>query len=884
MIVLLPTSGKFAMGNDFPLFTIPLEMPDATTQSLEDYQWWAYSKDFMGWLKANPRQWVADSEDMSRYSSMSELIRESFSGYDYQAILNEYERQLKISESRVSKFDDYNSLYEDNQSTNTAEGEKYIKFHFAYNKILSDGTLESEYIVANQKEDEDKAVFLCVEDQSTGENVMETLDAYKMSPLKIETSSQAKFKLFEVKDRKLNGPIPENSDSTSVVEDAINTGIKVGVYSAATIAIWTGIKYLGTGIALRTSWKGLQGLTRIVKGIPKPPVNPSTFWQSVKTGVGGLWGAVKSMAVLKNTRAAISGTIRGVKGAKAAYTLGKVGFSGALKAFAKGAGRGFTKAGGKAIPFVGEVLMIIDAVGSTWNWYSKNQAPRYGEVEAFAKETFDPKAIEVGVPITVCWSQPAGGWGGAAVSFFFSNETRTTMELIKVGENSKNQSVFILVQINSKEIQKQLATADLTLIAFDNSDKVERGMLDNEDLDFEILSIKNDAVSLLNYQGSCPWDTFENAFEEANGSLLIADPNAPDTYEFHFSDSEDNIINVIGEKVPTEDLKNYSASDLNRIFGVEISNETKVRNKIEGKKDFAEEEKEVAAQESLSFNWMVESKTIITNFADFKNSTYRIVTEDNEQKGGPINKTKGNPEEGAEDADSKGGKVTLTPQQKSGPAEVAIYLVKEKDYANPEMRGRYETGQFTNFLLDPSDYTVKIGQRVEVDPNTDEILEDSKRGLYTYVPPKKEEDKPRPKVDDDVRGDEEDKKDDAKDKDKDENKKADDYYMVVSPKDVEIKNRKSATVIRDHSLGGGVNLFDKILTDRDKEVLKIENWKAITFAKELLDNKGDVTEVRLKNKYAPFGDKSRSYRVTDGEAFELAKRFVDQTQDRIKYE
>ena len=83
---------------------------------------------------------------------------------------------------------------------------------------------------------------------------------------------------------------------------------------------------------------------------------------------------------------------------------------------------------------------------------------------------------------------------------------------------------------------------------------------------------------------------------------------------------------------------------------------------------------------------------------------------------------------------------------------------------------------------------------------------------------------------------------------------------------------------------GGVNLFDTILTTRDKEALKIENWKTITFAKEFFDDKGDTTEVKFKNRYAAFGDKTRKYRVTDGEAFELAKRFVDQTKDRIKYE
>ena len=43
MIILLATDGKYGKGNDFPIFTIPLKMEGATNQSLEDFQWWAYS-------------------------------------------------------------------------------------------------------------------------------------------------------------------------------------------------------------------------------------------------------------------------------------------------------------------------------------------------------------------------------------------------------------------------------------------------------------------------------------------------------------------------------------------------------------------------------------------------------------------------------------------------------------------------------------------------------------------------------------------------------------------------------------------------------------------------------------------------------------------------
>ena len=101
MIILLATDGKYARGNDFPMFTIPLKMEGATSQSLEDFQWWAYSSDFKKWLDKNPKEWVADSEEIPNYGDISEIIRESLggSGYSMQKALresNEFHRRKSI--------------------------------------------------------------------------------------------------------------------------------------------------------------------------------------------------------------------------------------------------------------------------------------------------------------------------------------------------------------------------------------------------------------------------------------------------------------------------------------------------------------------------------------------------------------------------------------------------------------------------------------------------------------------------------------------------------------------------------------------------------------------------------------------------------------------
>ena len=871
MIILLATDGKYTRGSDFPLFTIPLKMDGATSQSLEDFQWWAYSSDFKKWLDKNPKEWVADSEEMPNYDDLSEIIRESLggSGYSIQKALKE--ANATHQEGRVSKFGDFisDAVFEDN-SNNKSEEEKAVKFHFAYNKLDAGGKLDNEFIVRNQIPGKPKAVFLCLEDQETGANLIETLDAYKMMPLEIENQN-SKFRLFEISDSKLGGKVSEDQTGPGLAQEAINKGLRIATYAVAGTAIFAGVKALGGAFVLR---KGLKAL-KTAEGAAGAAKSAGMLAKAGK-GIKGLWGAVNPMKAVsfwgKMGKA-------GIEGAKLQRALGNMEKAGTV-AKAAGMVKGFVtgaKAVGataKAAEFtnpVGWALLAIDAVGSTWNWYSGNQAPRYGTVDSFAKGSFDPKSIKIGVPITICWSQPAGGWG-MAVSFLFNNETRTTMELIKIAEVS-GKSIFILTQINSKEVQKQIAEYDITLLSFDNGDVVERGFFDNEDLDFKILSLKKDLNALFNYQGSCDWELFESEFDKSSGTLLVSDPNAPEEYEFNFSDSEDNIINVVGKKVTTEELGKYSSEDLSRIFGVTMSERTE-KSKIKTLDQAPTEDKAKGeVNDSLSTSSFSDLQ-VITKFSDFKKHEYSILGEADQ-----IKTDSGNSSEGTDDADSKGSEISaLTSKQKSGPAEMAVYIVTERDYANPELRGKYETGKFTNFLLDPKDWKARNGDPVEIDPNTDEMLEDSKRGLYTYV--EKKEEAPKPIVKDEVQSAE----DDNKEKEKEPEIKKDDYYITVDPNDVNIKDKKSSTVVRDTSMTGGINLFDTILTPRDKETLKIENWKTITFAKELRDNRGDITEVKFRNKYAPFGDKSRKYRTTDGEAFELAKRFIEQTKDRIKYE
>ena len=865
MIILLPAGTTYKTGNNFPLMTIPMDMPDSQSASFEDFQWWALSSDFQKWLKKNPRKWVAESNDLSKYEgSVTEYLKENFE------FLND--SYLNINESEVLSFDDFSNsstLFEAGKGdADSGEYKEAIKFHFAYNKLKSEGKILNSMTAEDIKKGDDKAVFLLLEDPSNGENMLETLKAYRMTGY-VDVDGKSKIRLIEVSEMLPGGPIGEDENVDDLIGKIVQDAAIIAAAGGVGVILFGALKIAGGALGARALLKTIQGFRPNAGTGTGAAGGATSLLKKIKSGgiksIKSLWGGAKEIITLKNTRSLLT---RGFKGAKASYTLGKTGVSGAIKAFGKGFGRGTAQLGSKAIPFVGEVLIVIDAVGSIWNWYSDNQAPRYGEVDSFASNEMDPSKLPIGVPITVCWSQPAGGGWGTAVSFLFNNETRTTAELIKIADKN-GESIFIMTQVNSKEIQKSLANHELTLISLDNSDIVndqassQDGILskigtaiqrtfDNEDLDFKISHIDGlkDLAAMFNFQGICEWSDFESAYQAAGDQLMIVDPNAPEEYEFYYKDGDENVVNVTGRLISNDELKNATPEEFENIFYSEVPPGGETNKKNEGfDTDF------------IAYD-LVNEASVITSFGDFNQRLY-------EDK----------------DVDAKKDKSTmkLNPEQASSAAEVAVYVVTEKEFADPESR-KYKVSEiFRNFIVDPKDYKAKVNSLIDVETNTvNEEIEEPRRGVFVF---KKET--PKPKEEEKIKQDTEALTDDdiKKDKvDQDGEKAKDDYYITVDPKDVQIKDKKSSTVIRDNNFAGGINLVDKFLTDKDKEIMNIANWKAISYAKASLDTRGDVIEVKIKNKFAPFGDKIRKFKVSDGEAFEIAKKFASEVEDRIKYQ
>jgi hypothetical protein len=561
----------------------------------------------------------------------------------------------------------------------------------------------------------------------------------------------------------------------------------------------------------------------------------------------------------------------------------------ASKYFGRNFGRAIMGTGSKAsgktasrlIPFVGEVLLAIDIVGSSINWFSDKQAPTWSDIEetvgSKGNKVFSPKDIATGSQITICWKQPAGGTLGTVGSFFYSNDTRTTAELIKVGETPDgSKSVFIILAINSKEYQKQLANYAATLLIIENKEynsssgiiSGTQRLFDNEDIDVEMLPLKNasDMSVIFTFMGFCEWEKFKSEYDNASDQLIISDDRAPEEYSFYYKRPEGEYVNVSGKIMGTEDLEGSSSNELIDAFALSGKNKNEKPKTNESDSQSFQDADEINENEIVAYIISKNNGTILKKFSDFE-SVYESINSGFIFEADPADK-------------SDSGVIELTTEQSTGPAQVAIYKIRSNEFANPDDR-QYSPSYATHFVIDPTDYDAAVNESITANINSDDAMIDPKRGTYVY----KGEDK---KDDEKPEGDKEEGSDETSpivsDEDKKDGKKMDDYYITVDPDDVSIKNRKSSTVIRDKNFKGGLNIIDEFLTDRQKEILGIEDWNAITFAKAKMDRRGDVIEIKLRNKYAPMGRRTMKYSSSDGESFEIAKKFASDVEDRIKYQ
>jgi hypothetical protein len=935
MNIFLPKNGKYNIGDDFPMISIPTDISglNPIDKTFDDFQWWAESSEFKKWMDANKRQWVADSEETEKYgNSLTDLIKEHVEAYRF---------SNNINESDVLSFDEYDALNEADDPL-SAEAKIGIKFHYAYNKLKADGKLKNITSVdTDLPTGVEKAVFISMEDPETKVNIDETLKAFKMVAL--PGSDDSKVKIVSIKESLPGGPVDPDTTMKDLVEGILKSAGEYAAIGAGIGVTWAILRRVGYGVAAGAALKTLRGLAPAATIVPEATKATGMLAKSKQFLKNVASGSVKKLKVLgsgfvdllkfKDLRNAAKGTYLG---AKAAIT-GKAGALATkssaskiiLRGFTRGATRTATAAGAKGasrwIPFVGQALLAIDAIGSTWNWFSNNQAPKWDEIEDTIStgkggKEFDPGKIEDGTSITICWKQPAGTGLGIAASFLYSNDTRTTAELFKIGKGNNGDSIFILTSINSKEYQKGLSDHAVTLISIKNGPiNAQSGLsgirrvFDNEDMDVKVAYIDQpeDISSSFNFMGICDWSVLLEYYNEASDQYLISDGDAPETYEYYYQTTQKDYVNVSGKLLSTEDLGSKSSDDIAEMFA---SGNNKINNVKPKEKEKTEENdkkkkvnpgdkgppkydsKEIGSTGGVNdsetnrelwltpmVNESAKNGLVIRKFSEFEDVLEYINTVGEYPNYSTLNE-KDKEEETAESEESA-STLTLSNEEASGPAKVAVYSVTDMEYANPEDR-QYTPAAYKYFTIGPDDFDANEGSSIEVGVSTVETLIDPRRGVYVFKEKVKKEEgegeaerKTEPeenKKDDDVATDNSDDDENTPNKD--------DYFITADPDDISIKNRKNATVIRDKNFKGGINIVDEFLTDKEKEVLGIPTWKAVTLAKTFMNGQGEVIKVKLKNRYAPMFNTAKTYEVRDGEAFEIAKKFAREVEDRIKFQ
>lgn len=865
-------TGKVKENNLFPLINIPLDL-DGESISLNDFQWWAYTDKWKNWLKNNPRSWQAESIE-DKYKKSERILEKSRLSsnvlFDYAGdqIFNLIERRKVVS------FSDYILLNEkdDGDSVDKEALKKFQKLTFAVEKLIKSGELKADLqIEEDLGEGDPRAVVVDFLDES-GNPVYTSRSALRIT---------RKYDVGELILCDLDYAIPTGpvEDTESILEDiskyaadvAVGLGAIGGVYLALTAAgglysTWLLAK-AGRGIYGWTSGNlarslapaasragGISGLrafaARLVSG----------------TGASALANAGKvilpSGAFVEGgaAYAANGALLRGAAATSVKQAAQRAVAAGGARAAAGFGARAAASAGALASNPVGWIILAVQAVGSginqTWNWLSDKQAPRFSDVDDFAYGSFKPKNIPIGKSITLCWTSDGGAsaWGVVIdVLTMSKDDTRTTMEMVKIGQK-EDRSVFVLLQVNSKMLQKVVEDNNLVLLSFSNSSSFERGTFDNDDLDFKIIAIPNieDYMLSTSLVGHCDWDLFQDEYSKAPDYPFTVPKEAKNTYLFNYSDKSGERVNVEGSLLSESQIKDLPMDD---VFPVSGGGENK-NESLSADIDFGD----LLENRALSFD----------QFALLKEADEKIKDEE-------INKPDENEEEVETEEDKEWGndlqkEGKYDPEDEAGPAEgknlygqvpILVYKVVNKEYVNPN---NVETpGDFSYFVVDDSSMDPKEGDPIRVEVTSDDFIKTPRYGLAEYVEPEKEEEEPSPEEEVDI--------EDVEDTEGSGEPSVD--------MDLSLKTRKNSTIIRDTDPMSGLNPLEKFGTDKMRTDLGIADWQNVTYAKIRYDRFDQPTEVILRNKLSRAGDRKRL--VKRGElGFEEAVKFVQDCENAIK--
>lgn len=885
MILLFKKGSVFTSSNDpdkagsiFPLLTLPTNV-EGTPTDLNDFQWWSYSDKWQQWLKKNPRSWTAEAE--SFFAQGQALLEELEQVEDFYRQFFDFQLGALASSGQISGFGDFLKVYEAEENSGEVN-QRFIRFMYALEALEKSGKLKDKMQLDALTEGEEYAVVFDPFDEE-GRTVPEGRQAIKFKKIK-DTSklviAEATYSIPLEKEMK--------TDARGYLLDVAKFTTQVLTAGIGLAAVIIAAKAAGSVAGSMFLWKKAKGL---FKGNARAKtVAPKGTWESIKNLFKGGPSLAGKTIKLPNGVFVKDGIPYVKKGGKITKLGGAVGKNAikraGLKLSGKAGGKTAAKAGTKAFgrgvsKFLGPIglgLAAVDIIQSSYNWFSSKQAPRYGEVDDFASKVFEPGKIQTGKPITVCWTNDAGGgWA----SYVFSTDTRTTMDLIKVAQTG-GLSYFMLIDVHSKELKKLVTENELVMLVFNSDDKFEHGFFDNDDLEFETIALQSmdEHKMATSFYGYCDWSDMESAYAEAPDKTYFVPEDAPGSYEFNFQNQEGEKLNVSGKLMTEQELESFGVERLlPDFFGTKNQN--------------VKEDNEFSDFSSPTLN----ENLSVVSFNEF----YKILEAEDEnqsdEESNPILNPFGRKKEenkkdsktsdvpGADELERKwieefegsekiqAERERVVQVRENSPysrVSLPIYRVSTIEYVDPEIKD--QAPSIAYFVVGDESLQASPGEPIVVEVTSDDAVYNPRFGLATFEPTKKSEPEPESKEDEDEieplkPGSSEDGK------------------VKASPKDIEIVDKKRKLIIKDDPSPSGedVNTADKFLTADQRKELGIENWKNVTKVTLVYDRDKKPTKVILRNKEAGIlGDRIR--RIRKGQAgFDAAVKFAEEIKDRISY-
>ncbi len=791
MIVIFKKGETYKAGEVFPVVSIPVEA-QGEEKDFNDFQWWAPTDKWNSWLKANPRSWQAESEESEK----------DFRKRLYESLVKEGEINGKVLD-----FTSFNSLLEadaaePDSSVSVASAEQpteeqkknYTKFVFAYNKLKEAGKIKDELNAASLKKGEDYAIVWDLPGNG-GASVVETRQAYK-SKVVTELPNGV---LVKIDESIPFGKFQEESDAGNTLMKIAGFGAQIltgGLTAAAAIGggIWA-TKFIAKRFAARKA------------------VNGGASWLSriFSTGAAKAFASNASTAAVDSAVATQLELATGV----GAESLGVASAS----EIAVAASVPAAAAAGPGVPLVTAaestpigwivtaILVTAGGVQRLVNFTSDAQAPRLGQIEdeGWARDSFMPGTIPDGEAITICWTQDAGNsW---FTDLLWNEDTRTTMDLLKLG-NFKGRSVFLMVQINSKEYDAVLKSKEMILLSFDEKAKFERGYFDNDDLEFEMIAVeKGESSNIIStiFEGYCLWDEMEGAYRGADDSFVGVPENAPDEYSFHYKFGKgDRDVNVTGSLV--KDIASLDVLKTTFASGSPTPNES-----------------------ALTFNLGVEWKKIsesseVLSFSDFSKLPLTAV---------PTFEAEGD-EAAATEIDPDKEDKYLTQTEK-----IAAYEVKSIEFADKALEGQ-ALPDLKTFIVPTNFLEATDNEEIVVQPIQEVTLKYPRRGTIMVESETAPEPVPvgatgatGPNIEGGV-------------------------PVEVTTAEVKIKYRDNPEVLNKAGIGDATKIKDKdkndkikfmdMITPEEKKELGIEDWDWIKKLKIYKDGKtGEPYLIKFKS-------------------------------------